>query len=570
MRSRRAPFLAAAASFSISSCLSMASLTSEDSDVRLERIRQVDANLQAWLVERGVSMRQAAVRFLDERRGRGLVHVASKVSVPTHAPVTPPAPGRGWGSGPLVAIQEHGNGDGANHIDVESHEDATQRRQSRSWWKRWQQRRTDERSHRNPTNEMATERTTYSDKENGKERIAIDVEGERSTSKRFLCGCPLQDTIVADPILRERLSNRDIGDEWTVLATYVAAHKSLGLLSPLHPYLQSMTVPVMDPHPDADEDLALAIEAIRKAWRIRWEGGCKEEANRCIQDMLKVKHPGFNNEGAHGVTWDDFVWSQHMVRSRAVGLHVRGEELLCVVPGLDFANHEAAAPNATWQVLEDPTGPHGDQVWLVRMVDRPLRDGEEINVQYGEDKANQELLFNYGFAVPGNPTKKIVLHIPLPPPEEWDDLLQTKANLLMQRKMLPRVFLGNPSQFKADQDLPIDSMCVLAVLAAREKDLEPWLDTANSENALNAGDKMAAYTLLAWLLEAKIRNMEEKTGSAYEDQKLIDREGNTMDPLRLHHIIHRLEQKELAQEWREWTKMKIQHLVHSNASQHED
>lgn len=562
MRSTRVRLMAAAALFSSSSCLSMVNLAAEDPHERLEHTQQVDASLQAWLMERGVSMRQAAVRYLDERRGRGLVHTKSKVSEHNLTPASPPAPGR---SDPM-STDGTGNFDVAKEGQVNIQEDNKAETPSRLRWKLWKPWRKVERSQTSTSNYVAAGRTTISMKEKREDHALMDEQEERIDSERFLCGCELQDAILPDPSLRERLFNRGIHDEWTVLATQVAVHKSLSLRSPLHSYFEAICVPVLEPHPDADKDLTLAIEASRKSWRLKWETGCEEEAKEYFQDILKSRSLEYNSEKIKGPTWDDFLWSQHMVRSRAVGLHVRGKELLCVVPGLDFANHDPVAPNATWQVLEDPSSQKGDQVWLVQAGDRTLGDGDEISVQYGEEKPNQELLFNYGFVVPGNPYKTIAVHPPLPPIQAWDDLLHAKANLLIQNKLVPRVLLGDPSKVKHSEDLPFESMQVLAVLAAREKDLKRWLDATNINIALNSEDWMAAYTLLAWLLEGKIQWLEEKTGSPIEDRKLIKHEESTMDPLRLQHVIHRLEQKELARDWLDWTRIKIRYLAKNNAS----
>ena len=561
MRSTRVRLMAAAALFSSSSYLSLVNLAAKDPHERLEHTRQVDANLQAWLMERGVSMRQAAVRYLDEQKGRGLVHVESKVSVRNQTPAPPPAQGR---FDPM-STDGTGNLADAKERQVNMQEDTETETLSRFPWTLWKPWRKDKRSLANSSENVAAARAALSAREKREEHVPKDEQEERISLERFLCGCDLQDAILPDPSLRDRLFSRDIHDEWTVLATQVAIHKSLGLHSPLHGYLEAIRIPVMDPHPDADKDLTLAIEASRKAWRLTWEGGCKEEANECLQDVLKSRSLEHSSVKIKGPTWDDFLWSQHMVRSRAVGLHVRGKELLCVVPGLDFANHDPVAPNATWQVLEDPSSQKSDQVWLVQLGERTLRDGDEIRVQYGAGKPNQELLFNYGFVVPENPCKAIAVHAPLPPIQEWDELLHAKANLLIQNKLVPRVLLGDPSNVKHCDDLTLESMQVLAVLAAREKDLKRWLDATNMNIALNTEDWMAAYTLLAWLLEGKIQWLEEKTGSPTEDRKLIKHEESTMDPLRLQHVIHRLEQKELARAWLDWTRIKIRNLAKNNA-----
>lgn len=71
---------------------------------------------------------------------------------------------------------------------------------------------------------------------------------------------------------------------------------------------------------------------------------------------------------------------------------------------------------------------------------RAHRKGEEVRISYG-DKSNEELLFTYGFAVPGNPYDVALLAPPLPPAVELDDVLQMRLALCAELGVEPRSFL---------------------------------------------------------------------------------------------------------------------------------
>lgn len=63
-----------------------------------------------------------------------------------------------------------------------------------------------------------------------------------------------------------------------------------------------------------------------------------------------------------------------------------------------------------------------------------------MRISYG-DKSNEELLFTYGFAVPGNPNDVALLAPPLPPAVEVDDVLQMRLALCEELGVAPRAFL---------------------------------------------------------------------------------------------------------------------------------
>lgn len=55
--------------------------------------------------------------------------------------------------------------------------------------------------------------------------------------------------------------------------------------------------------------------------------------------------------------------------------------------------------------------------------------GEELTISYG-DKGNEELLLLYGFAQPYNPHETLMMLCPVPPQDQWDEVLLMRMQLL--------------------------------------------------------------------------------------------------------------------------------------------
>lgn len=101
----------------------------------------------------------------------------------------------------------------------------------------------------------------------------------------------------------------------------------------------------------------------------------------------------------------DWVRVDAWYRSRSLELPAAGHSM---VPGLDMANHSAAA-NAYYEQAPDGT------VTLLLRPDIRLDLGSEITISYGNSKTAAEMLFSYGFIDERSTTTGIVLSlVPLP------------------------------------------------------------------------------------------------------------------------------------------------------------
>ena len=120
-----------------------------------------------------------------------------------------------------------------------------------------------------------------------------------------------------------------------------------------------------------------------------------------------------------------------------------------IVPGLDFANHDTAS-KCRWTMGPSKNkrsnssssitgGIASAEVRLVCPKGCRLLPGTEVTINYG-DKSNEELLYLYGFAQEDNPHDIIMVACPLPPPQEWDEALHARVELLRSRGLTPQVF----------------------------------------------------------------------------------------------------------------------------------
>jgi hypothetical protein len=96
---------------------------------------------------------------------------------------------------------------------------------------------------------------------------------------------------------------------------------------------------------------------------------------------------------------DEWIYVNELIWSRTIGIPDTIDidtETITLVPLMDFANHSFET-NGKW-VLQDPTESQEGGIFL--MVNKDIGT-EEIRVNYGF-KSNEELLFQYGFAIPDN------------------------------------------------------------------------------------------------------------------------------------------------------------------------
>eukprot|EP00887_Chlorella_sp_A99_P000944 scaffold5.g944.t1 len=320
--------------------------------------------------------------------------------------------------------------------------------------------------------------------------------------------------------------------------------------------------------------------------------------------------------GARGATPSlaDFQWAHSLFWSRAISFpcrmpaaaaaHDGGASASCdaassdvadgdgawavvmqegLVPGLDFCNHAGGAA-CRWTVFgaEEARARAGgapEAVSLVCPRGTRLLAGQELTINYG-DKSNEELLFLYGFAEQDNPHE--VLTVVLPLPQEVDETLQARLQVLQQRGHRPQIFLpavdlaalasGGAKQQQrgggaAARSLPLPEGVAgtLEVFVMDRRQLAAELEgaaaAAGAAGAQGAavpaheeepGLRLAVLTTLVRLLELKVAGQEgeEKgTGTLEDDEALLARAGDALPLNQRHALVYRIGQKRLARSY---------------------
>lgn len=285
-----------------------------------------------------------------------------------------------------------------------------------------------------------------------------------------------------------------------------------------------------------------------------------------------------------------------------------------IVPGLDFANHDASS-HCRWTMgpstkhlpsgesTSTSTAPSAE----VRLVCRKgcrLVPGTEVTINYG-NKSNEELLYLYGFAQEDNPHDVIMVACPLPPAQEWDEALHARVELLRARGLMPQVFL--PAQHLseaaklrrtrgrkrgrrpgdeivtsgdaavAELDLPEGVMETLEVFVMEKKDVVVELEADGGSGSAagraastagahsmseveSSGLRLALLTTLVRLLELKVHELESSesgTGGIEIDEKLLA-EAQGMSQRQRAALVYRLGQKWLARQYLLYTNALLQ------------
>jgi hypothetical protein len=118
----------------------------------------------------------------------------------------------------------------------------------------------------------------------------------------------------------------------------------------------------------------------------------------------------------------DWLWAVGAVESRAFGVRVGGAEAQGLVPVLDLANHAPGAATSHGLAAADGEGAAASgafQLWgpplpgALGTSDGDGGGGGQLFISYG-DKANAQLMHQYGFSIPGNPHDRLSFGPPPP------------------------------------------------------------------------------------------------------------------------------------------------------------
>lgn len=402
-----------------------------------------------------------------------------------------------------------------------------------------------------------------------------------------LASFPLQaaitsQTILSDPVLGQtyqELLDIGVADERTLTLLFLTVERQLGSDSVWYPWIRLLPKKPETPLFYSDTEMAeLRGTSLEEAvglqkWHLvqqwkRLEPACK--------DLLRTA--GAANQQA---TLEDFMWANAIFWSRSQSFPQPNEqagEVVTIaqeglVPGLDFCNHRHSS-TAKWTIFGTPglqASVIPTQMALVCPRQQAPRPGEEITISYG-DKSNEQLLMSYGFTQTSNINDVLMVKCPIAPPEDRDEVLNARLELLQSRGLKPQLFLPatlidvRPTRTGKDRHLrlPQDVEETLKILVMMPKQLAAELASEESvvpaQNTLDeveeSGERMAVLTTLVGLLQLKHTQMEDNedgTGSLESDIQLMDadndNEGDSTSDAKRACLRYRSSQKRIAREY---------------------
>ncbi|XP_010032916.2 LOW QUALITY PROTEIN: ribulose-1,5 bisphosphate carboxylase/oxygenase large subunit N-methyltransferase, chloroplastic [Eucalyptus grandis] len=167
------------------------------------------------------------------------------------------------------------------------------------------------------------------------------------------------------------------------------------------------------------------------------------------------------------ITLDGFLWAFGMLRSRAF-FHLRGQ--LVMLPLVDLINHSASITRE--DNAEEINGPAGLFSWDLLFCLKstmPVKEGEQVFIQYGLKKSNADLAFYYGFVEPNTNRNSYTLTFNI---SESDPFHREKLDIAAANDLGETAYLD----IFMDRPLPPAILPYLRLVALQETDaflLEP-------------------------------------------------------------------------------------------------
>ena len=310
----------------------------------------------------------------------------------------------------------------------------------------------------------------------------------------------------------------------------IAVERQRGDASPLAPWLRTLSQPPTPLFWSATEmkdlagtTLAEAVFAQKLSLSRSWVTRVANVATQCVSAAA-----------CPPVTEADMRWATSIFWSRAMTFPSprTGEFEEGILPGLDYANHAERAA-AAWVVrgLE----------FVLELRRGRLRAGDEVRIDYGRDRSNEELLFLYGFAVPNNSADALMVAPPLPV-GDWDAVSAARVSLLQQSGVAPQTFftlraLRRPRAARAAVE---HALLVLRPFVLTPSELAARLE--GREVGDEVRERKQALLLLLRLLEQRAAAMAV-TGSAEEDEAKLT--SSEIGPKHRAALLYRASQKRL-------------------------
>ncbi|MEW5303031.1 MAG: hypothetical protein WDW36_005763 [Sanguina aurantia] len=333
--------------------------------------------------------------------------------------------------------------------------------------------------------------------------------GASSDEGAVLVRIPLRAALTAENIMASEVQMRSLYswmldahmcNERTLIMVALVFERLRGPESRMAPYIDllptSFDTPLHFTKAELEElrgtNLANASSTVYRNLQEQWD--------RLGPAMITAaKHAGLER----APTFDDLLWAFSVYWSRGLSLPIPEEGAASMVlalqpeklsvqeglmPGLDLCNHDPAAP-CWWEVIAPPRnasqlspaaidaamgiaseaalagkdgmaaasdaihlmeagGPRESQVLLRLHQGASLSASKELTISYGS-KSNEELLLLYGFATQDNPHDALMMVCPLPPKNQWDNVMFARVELLQAYGLTPQFFLQHPDAVRA-------------------------------------------------------------------------------------------------------------------------
>lgn len=252
--------------------------------------------------------------------------------------------------------------------------------------------------------------------------------------------------VLSDSVLQERLKSMDFEslpalNEKLILTLYLAIHCPVERTdqdkedheSNFRDVIEMLPVPIqVGVWREDDQDLKRtqifpAIQAKRRLLQTQWSAlaprNCTFETWKWADSIISSRSIGLSDARIESADspmssmahdWTTVYNTDESTRM----FSLPPEPNLVIVPVMDLCNHAGKERNARWE-LDQTSGS------ILLLAGRDIATGEEVTISYGDEKANEELLFNYNFTLPRNPNWSLTLTLPVPrdlsPPDARED-----------------------------------------------------------------------------------------------------------------------------------------------------
>lgn len=136
--------------------------------------------------------------------------------------------------------------------------------------------------------------------------------------------------------------------------------------------------------------------------------------------------------GKVSIDFEQWCWAFSIVSSRNLVLNnvpyqdsTDPNAIFMMVPLLDYLNH-SSDPNCVVTGYHDKVQDHS---FVVLQSIRDIEPGEQLRISYGS-LPNSHFVQKYGFTLPDNPEKKVIMHMPY---REYESLAYEEMNLKQER-----------------------------------------------------------------------------------------------------------------------------------------